>query len=182
MSKGNDNKVTNAYAFGLIYMLFNMHRACITVFTRSDFGVSAFDLVGAPAFLGLLLLAGAYPIFRLYLLAWVLMLAYRRIESIRCRWKGEVIHSGYGGYPWPAMKLPGVKTERQGRLMEPLLCLLVGSLICWINQPLGLFIELGFISLLGCMAIDELIDWKRVQAMKDGEIEMQYYAQRYRGR
>lgn len=175
-------KVDNAYAFGLIYLLLNAHRMCLAVFMRRNFGTHAHEPHSLVAMVGLLLLAGAYPVFRLYLAAWFIVLMGQRIQSYRLRLKGRDGHSAYSGYPWLAMRLPGVKTEKGAREAEPFLCVLMGAVLLTIYPPLGAFVLAGFVSFGGCMLIDRMIDRQRLRAMKDSEIEMRYYAEKWRER
>src|SRR3954454_17334915 len=104
MPQREDARVTNQAVFGLIYILCNAHRLCITVFTRHSFGTNAFDISGLFALFFLLFAAGANLAFRLYFMLWFVALVGHRIQSYRLRWKGEDNHSKYQGYPWLAMR------------------------------------------------------------------------------
>jgi hypothetical protein len=107
-------------------------------------------------------------------------MAVRRVETFRLHWKGVKLHSRYQGHPYAAMRLPRIKTAMQAYYAEPILCLGVGLLLATISQPVGLFVMAGFMSFAGCMAFDAMIDQRRVQAMHDAEVEIRYYAERFR--
>lgn len=175
-------KPDSAYAFGLVYLFCQAHRMCLTVFMRRNFGTHAHEPHSIVAFVGLLFMAGAYPFFRLYAVAWVVVLIGQRIQSYRLRLKGRDGHSAYSGYPWLAMRWPGVKTEKAAREAEPFLCLLMGLVLLTLYPPLGAFVMAGFVSFSGCILIDWMVERQRLRAMRDAEIEMRYYAERYRGR
>ena len=95
-----------------IYFFAGMHRMTLAVFTRKDFGTEAFNPHGLSAFFILLILGGAYPVMMLYFYAWLITLLWHRYNSYRLRWKGLDGHSRYQGFPWLAMRWPGIKDER----------------------------------------------------------------------
>ncbi len=173
-----DWKMTNAHFVGLAYLLLNSHRVCLSVFIRRSFGTRAFDPFCLTGFLILLVMMAAYRWMQFYLLAWFVMLVWRRLESFRV--KG--VHSQYPGYPWLGMRWPGVKTEWGGRVAEPFLCLLLGAVLFTVYPPLGVFVAAGFVSFGGVLLIDRYIDWLRMRAMKDAEAEMRYMTERWRER
>ena len=175
-------QMTTAAALAHIYFFAGMHRMTLAVFTRKDFGTKAFNPHGLTAFFILLIMGGAYPVMMLYFYAWLITLLWHRYNSYRLRWKGLDGHSRYQGFPWLAMKWPGIKDERAARRAEPFLCLFAGLVLVTISEPLGLLVIGGFFSFGACMAIDALVDRQRVQAMRDAEIEMRYYAEQWRGR
>lgn len=94
-----------------------------------------------------------------------------------------VIHSRYNGYPVLAWTLfPRIKTEGNAKGAEAFLCLVVGWLVAQFIPPLGFYIGLGFVSILASEAILVEVHKRRVQAMRDAELENRSLAQQYRKR
>jgi hypothetical protein len=169
-----------ASAVGLTYLACSTHKLAISVFIRNGFGVNALDPQGFFTFVVLLLLSTGYGGFRLYFLCWLVVLVARRVETFRLRLKGVRYHSRYPGYPYAAMFMPRVKTAQDAYAAEPFMCLFAGAVLVTISQPVGLFVMAGFVSFAVCMGIDAMIDQRRMQSMFDAEVEMRYYAERFR--
>lgn len=175
----NDSwRVTTAQSFGMLYIVAQCHSIALTVFTRHSFGTRAFDPFAVFTFFGLYLLAAEHPGFGYFLVAWLVLLIIHRVRSFRLRH----LHSRYGGYPWLAMRFPFVKTEWDARRLEPLLYLAIGLLLAESAPALALFIGLGFVSQAVLLVLEELIAQQRLRAMRDAEIELGYYSDRFRGR
>lgn len=175
----DEQSVSYAYVFGLVYLLCAAHRACITVFIRRDFGLNAFNPHALIALVFLLLAATGKNAFQIYFWLWLIALIGQRIRSFSLRHRGG--HSRYQGYPWLAMYMPNVKTEEQARQAEPYMCLFGGMVIVTLSEPVGAFILAGVVSFGFCLAYDAIVDMRRMQAMRDIEHEMKYYSERYRG-
>lgn len=178
----DDQKIPIGSIFAVFYAFCRAHVMCITVFTRHSFGVNAFEPHGIIALVMMLVGAGTNRAFWPYGAAWFLALVGQRIQSFRMRWKGETFHSRYQGFPWLAMLMPHVKTEAEARRVEPFICLFGGMLLFTISEPIGVFVAAGFVTLALCMGIEAIVDRRRVQVMFDAEVEMRYYADRYRER
>lgn len=180
--QNGNQKMTNADAFGILYLIAGSHAVAITPFIRRDFGAEAFNPYGLFAFIGLLALTEgrwATPM-GIYFTLWFFTLLYRRFESFRLRQKGLVTHSRYIGYPWLAMRFKHVKTMEQARGFEPVICLLAGAALCLVSETLGFFVMAGFVSLGLCMSIDKFAVYKRVQRMQDAVIEGEFYGEEMR--
>jgi hypothetical protein len=168
---------------GVLLLIANAHATCFTVFFRSNFGVEALGFPGLTAFL-MMVVYGTLraPEMFIYLGAWFIALLAQRMRTLRMVRQGCRVHSRYTGYPALAMKLPGVTERTAVVLVEPLLCLLVGAfLYCTVSQALGGFVMFGVASLLFRYGIEQQITRKRVQTMRDAEIEQRYLAERFRG-
>jgi hypothetical protein len=169
-----------ACGIGIAYLFLSAHRLAISPFIRNGFGARAHEPHVLYTFGGLMWLSCGYGGFRLYFLCWLAVMAARRVETLRLALKGVRYHTRYQGHPFAAMLMPRVKTEAHARYAEPLLCLAVGLVLVTISEPVGFFVMAGFVSFAGCMAIDAMIDQRRVEAMHDAEMEMRYYAERFR--
>lgn len=174
MSKGD--------ALGLLYGLANVHFTCIAVFIRCRFGSEALGWNGLGAFLLLICLAASQPGMGWYFLAWLVMQIYRRVETLRMWMRGQVTHSRYAGDPWLAMRIPFCRDDQSARAAEPLLCFALGAVLLPLSQCAGGLVMAGLVSATVRNIIEELIDRKRIQAMRDAEIEASYYGRRLRGR
>lgn len=171
-------QVTTGESIGLLYLAVSIHAAAITPLMRHTFGSRAFDPQVIFALIALLSLAGSYPAFQPYLLAWFVAVVIHRIQSLTRKLR---VHTRYPGYPWLAMRLPFMNTEEKAREAEPIICLVGGAMLAGLSPSVGLFVMGGFVSLAALMALDKLIIRRRLQSMNDAAIEMEFYSERFRG-
>ena len=168
-------------AFMVFYLTASVHRNAIVVFLRSGFGSRFFEPQGIVTFLSLAFLGTGFKVFWGYFWIWLFVLLGQRLETLRRHCKGVRNHSRFPGHPYMGMFMPGVKDVAGGFQAEPFICLFFGMVLATINLMLGVFVMAGFVSLAACMAIEAFHDGRRIQAMRDAEIEMQNLAGRYRG-
>ena len=173
---------TAATTLLVTYTILTVHKTFLMVFMRYGFGSKAFEPNGLLAFLALLFLSAAHPVFYAFMLVWFIALVGQRIDTLRRFLKGEKGYSRGEGYPFLAMRMPGVNTEEAARRAEPFICLFAGIFIATINAPLGYLVMGGFLSFGMSMAIQELLMRQQLQALSDAEFEMQMIFQRYRGK
>ena len=171
-------------AFQVAYTLANAHATCLTVFVRSRFGTRALGLNGLLAMV-LIPLYGALataPEMFPFGVAWLAVLACRRAGSLRLARRGVREHSAYDGWPWLALLCPFVRREGTAKvLVEPALCLLAGSLLMPLSQPLGGFVLVGTFTLLFKAGTDREVNRSRLRAMRDAHIESTQLAEQFRG-
>jgi hypothetical protein len=177
-------KPDNSDPLGMLYFVANVHFMCFCPFLRRRMGVEGFGLAGLVALIVLTVWSPfAGPLMYLWLLLWFLAVIYRRVESFRLARKGVAIHSRFAGEPWLALKMPFVKKASTATgIIEPLMCLVVGLLLLPVSERMGGFIAVGFITLLVRNGIEHAIYEKRVQRMKDAELEGRWYSDGLRGR
>ena len=169
-------------ALNRLNFVVNAHATIVIPFIRCRFGAEALFPSAFFAFGALLLLTesrwkngvGAY------LVLWLMVMAYRRAETLARSWRGIVTHSRYTGDPWLAMRFRFIKTEDQGRAFEPVLCLFIGAGLYPIVPVVGLLVMAGFVSLGLKQLIDRFIVYRRVQQMRDAQIEGEYYAEEFK--
>ncbi|HEY4309149.1 MAG TPA: hypothetical protein VGN12_06825 [Pirellulales bacterium] len=170
--------------FHWLYLLVSGHATCMTVFTRHSFGVEALGANGLAA-LGVIFAYLCYsnsPAVFLFGEVWFVALALQRIVTfIRVRF-GWRAHSRYEGYPWLGFLVPFVRREDTAKIWEAFVCFPLGSYLCQFDQAVGHFVFLGFFSLLFKTAINSEIRRKRLQNMRDAEIEMQQLLDRFKQR
>lgn len=170
-------------AFNLGYLLANGHALTCAVFLRRHFGKEAIGFSGIAGFFIILIYGGlmnSYPMF-IFLCAYLLAVIGQRMQQFQLYRKGVIIHSRYNGYPWLALKLfPRVKDEGNAKGVEAFMCLAIGGLLSYIDQPLGWFIMAGFFSIMVSEGVNAELLKRRLQAMKDAEIEQQDLAEHYR--
>ncbi len=169
--------------FNLVCFLLNGHATCLTPFIRTDFGREALGLNGLCALIIIL----AYGSFAnsgamwVFLLLWILAMLQQRMKGIQNRNKGIAIHSRYNGYPWLSFKLfPRTKDETSARGVDGFLCIVAGALLSYVDPALGCFIGVGGFSLLFVEALIVELRKKRLQSMRDAEIEQRDLADHYR--
>ena len=136
---------------------------CYGPLLRSRFAVDAFGLPTTLAAVMILLSAGAAnseAIF-CYFFVWLFAVTVQRIAAVRRERFERFPFSRIDGWPWLAMKVfPWVKRTDVARCYgEPLICLAVGSMLCLISKPLGLFVLTGSFSII----INAVKDRKRIQ-------------------
>ncbi len=185
MSTGNQpqRKMTPADGINLLRMVAMTHTAMIEPFTRHSFGCKHFDIAGGFALFGLALLATQHISIRLYFYAWVVAMAYHRINGMRIRYKYKIyVHSLYIGVPWFAMRAAQVKTSEEGWKYEPLCVLAIGGALWIIHPLLGLVVATSSISYLVQAAIYKVHIESMVQNYYDSEIALDAIREEAKGR
>ena len=171
-------------SFNVFYAVCRVHTFCFLPFIRRDFGTDALGFPAACALLLMLMVGGLGRIPEMfpYLLFWLFVMMWQRGRTSRLVRRGVVWHSRYEGDPWLALSIPFVrKASTAKRLIEPVLCLLVGAALHDVSHGLGVFVMAGFFSLAAVDGIHREIDRKQLAAMRDAEIEQKWLAARYRG-
>jgi hypothetical protein len=169
-------------SFNVVYWLANSYAMCFLPFLRQNFGREALGAYGLGAFI---LMVGAGSFGRIeemwpYLGFWMFALFYHRMSTGRALRRGEIRHTRYDGdvTRWFYMKPSNAKL-----IGEPLFCLM-GAGACelaGLSHGFALFIAWGALALLLVAGIDREAERKRLDAMRDAEIEMRYRAAVYRG-
>jgi hypothetical protein len=118
----------------------------------------------------------------LFLLFWIGAVLVQRQKAINLTRQGHHEHSRFSGYPVLMLKLlPGLKTELKAKNAEPLLCLGVGLLVYLGAPALGGLILFSGLSLFVTRGFEAAAAYRRVQHMRDAEIEVRQAAMRHRG-
>lgn len=177
-NQNRDETITTAQALGLLYFIARCHAHSITVFTRHRFGTRAFAPHAIFTLVLLVMLAAEYTGFGWMLVSWFTFLIIHRIES----YLHKGTHSKFVGVPWMGLMFPFAKTRQHGYAAEALYALVVGCMLAEIAPELGLFIGLGAVSLSVTMGIEQLVLNEQLRAMRDAEIEVNYYTDEYRRR
>jgi hypothetical protein len=164
------------------------HATTLAVFVRRGFGSEALGFRGLAALL-LLLVVLCYtrnPVFLDYLGFWLFALICQRLQTMAMLSQGRRLHSRYDGTPVVAMLF--TRSESIAKLVvEPVLCLLVAILLSMVadanDMPelngLAGYIGFGFFSLLFDHGVYEMVQRKRVQAMRDAKLEQEQLMQRF---
>ena len=180
----DDWRATTAQGLNLVYFVSNVFATSIGVFIRKDFGKEALGFNSLFAFIAMVLIAGDSPdkAFGYFVIAFVGMQIYRRIETFRLCRKGDVIHSQYAGYPYLAMKVPFVKSEKVAReVVEPVICVIAGLLLMPVSVGMGDYILICAIGLVVRHCMEDAVSRRRVQRMRDAQIEHEWYSDKMRG-
>jgi hypothetical protein len=152
----------------------------VTPFFRKRFGSEALGFNGFFALVILCFVAEpAGPAGRWYVLGWFLCLVTHRI-GVLMRWlDGVVIHSHYAGDPWLARLICRNDTVAKW-VIEPLFVGGVGWATFQVNVPLGTWWMICAVALVLVQSIEWQLTYRRIQAMRNAEIEMRYFAELYR--
>jgi hypothetical protein len=162
---------------GMLYFLCNVHATCITVFTRTGFGVEGIGVAGAFSLLLLVVFAAASPVMAVWLAAFVIAVIVQRVITYRRISMGAVIQSRFAG----RSLLLNISFFRKGRYVMPvelLLCFVIGMLLLLISEIAGMFMAFGVVSLLTRHGIEQALIKRRIQRMRDLDLEGGYYGER----
>jgi hypothetical protein len=170
--------------FNLLTALIHGHAMTCTIFMRSHLGRDSIGFAGMFGFFMMLVYGGlmnSYPMF-IYLCLYLLAVLCQRMKTYSNWRKGIIVHSRSIGYPWLAFKLfPRIKTENNARGAEAFLCLAVGWLLMtYVDQPLGWWVMFGWVSIMATESMIVEVQRRRLQAMRDAEIEQSALADAYR--
>ena len=83
-------------------------------------------------------------------------------------------------FPFLASKFPFVKSESTARAVEPVLCVLIGSLLCMVSETLGLFVMSMSLSLMIVRAVEIEASNAQLRRMRDAKIEQEFLSERFR--
>lgn len=117
-----------------------------------------------------------------FLVAYVVMLLVTRLSVIRQRFRGEVGHSFYNGFPrllTPKARVDEVSFKRHH---EPIFVGLMGLFVSVINPPLGWFWMFGAAALILKGFISDQTNEVRVMDLRDAMIEQQILSDKFRSR
>jgi hypothetical protein len=170
--------------FNLITGILHGHAMTCTLPMRTNYGRDSIGFAGMFGFFGMLVYGGlmnSYPMF-IYLCLYLLMVLAQRMKTFANWRKGIIVHSRYVGYPWLAFKLfPRIRSEANARGAEAFLCLAVGGLLAaYVDQPLGWWVMFGWVSIMATESMIVEVQRRRLQAMRDAEIEQNALADAYR--
>jgi hypothetical protein len=114
------------------------------------------------------------PVMLLYFMVWITALIIQRVRSAWARRHGWRIHTNNRGVPWLVMLIPFVRTESAARLIEPILCLFGGALLCRMDEHLGYLVMANCFALVYMEVIDRAIIARQVAAIGDAELEARF--------
>jgi hypothetical protein len=164
-----------------MYLTLSVLSTCITPLTRSGFGVEGLGMNALLAFVLIVALAGSIPDMQGYVGLWFFCLVMQRLSTLRNVRRGLVVHSRYAGYPYLAGRIvPFVRTESAVLIAEALICLGVGGLIYSVSPAFGEFIIVCAAAMFLKCLLDKAIVHKRIQRMRDAEIEQRWYSEQLR--
>lgn len=169
-------------SFNIVYALARGHSTCFLPFFRKNFGSEALGWPGLTAFIIMLLVGsfGRIPEMWPFLGVWMIAMLYQRASTTRAMRRGVIRHSQYEG-DVDTKLIKNRTTVKQ--VLEPLACVVGGVFFeaMGMSHGFALFIGWGAFSLCLVATIDRQLEIKRLQAMRDAEIEQRYLAARYRG-
>lgn len=167
---------------GVLYFLCNVHCTTFTVFLHYGFGSEALGFPGLGALVLIFICMAADPLMMLWLMAFLVALVIQRIITCRLLARGVELHSLDGGLPLLMKLLPFIKKRNTALVMEVLLCFGGGVALLSVSDFIGKFVIVGGISLWLREAIRNSICNRRVQRMRDQEMEARWLSERFRGR
>lgn len=176
------DRLTMASTFNAANFLSHAHALAFTVFLRTDFGregIGIHGLVTVFLILGYGSFAQCYAMFPFFGL-WMLAVICQRIRQFVNWRRGVIIHSFFNGDPWVSKRLFPRLSELNAKGVDGFLCLAIGGVIAQFDKPFGLFIMAGFVSILFTEAVMVEATKRRLQAMRDSEVEQRYYADKFR--
>jgi hypothetical protein len=161
-----------SYAYSLAFLVFLR-----TNFGREGIGIQG--LVTVFLILGYGSFAQCYAMFPFFLLWFLAVICQRARQFVNWR-RGVNIHSYYNGDSWLSKRLFPRLSERNAKAVDAFLCLAIGGVIAQFDKPFGFFIMGGFGAILFTEAVIVETTKRRLQTMRDAEIEQRYLAERYK--
>lgn len=181
MQQQESNKISKGEGFGLLFWFVDAHFTTLSVYMRRGFGREALGYNSLAGF-GMMAAWMAYThdtMMYVLILGWFCAQLMQRFRTWRMLAKGIPIHSKYAGFPYWAMKMPFVRSEQTARwFVEPAMCFLGGAVIANVCPSIGLYVMAGAVTCIIRTAIEQGIEQRRVDAMRDAQIEGQYYGEK----
>lgn len=175
--------LTLGESFKGLNIVANAHACTITPFLRTDFGsegIGMHGLLGAGMILAWGCYSNCYPMF-IYFIVWMVAVAIQRGRTFLNWQRGRlIVHTRYNGYPWIVRRILPRISEANAKAVEAFACLGIGGLLAQVWPPLGWYVMAGFASIMFTEAVMVELTRRRLQAMRDAEIEQKYLAGKYR--
>lgn len=174
--------LTMAGSFNGAHFLANAHALSCTVFLRTSFGREGIGMHGLVTMLMILSYGcfmqclAMFPFFAV----WFLAVIFQRVRQWTNDRRGVTVHSRYTGYPWLSKRLFPRMSELNARGVDAFLCFAVGGVIAQFDKPFGWFVMAGFLSIMFSEAVMVETTKRRLQAMRDAEIEQRSLAEQYK--
>lgn len=176
------DKLTMSNSLNGAYLFANSLALTCTVFLRTDFGKEGIGIAGLLSvflILGWGSIGNSLPMLG-FLAIWIVAILCQRIKQTINWQRGAVIHSLYGGYPWLSKRLFPRMSELNARGVDAFICFAVGGLLTQFDKPLGWFVIAGGVSILFTEAMMVEATRRRLQQMRDAEIEQRTLAELYK--
>lgn len=169
----------------IAFWLAQIVQRCFVVLTRNKFGAQA---LGLPCLFAFILMWVWYALTQdLLLLAWIGLwlccYAKRRFEAGRI--EGHVV-SDYDGFPFDAIRYCGSELTAK-RVVEPIMLAIVGFIAFkvyesqgWNYKGLPYFFMAGAVSVSFVASVQQRIWQRKLQAMRDGQMENDMLVRHYR--
>ena len=178
---------SNKDGFNALSVLAMAMATTVTVFIRCDFGKRALDRRGFYSMVLLALVAAfsGNELMVWYLIAWSIVTV---IQRGRAYWLSkqdgaEYRHTLYDGWPWLALSVPGLKSERIAKMVaEPATVAAVGMAATAIPEihAVGVWLVLSGLALAFEFGVYEALMARRVDVGRDAQHEMNDLADRLR--
>ena len=167
---------------GMLYGLCNVHCTTFTVFLHYGFGSEALGFPGMFALILIFFSMAGDPLMLYWLAAFLVALVIQRIITFTLSRRGYELHSMDSGRPLLMKLLPFTITTTHAIVLEAFLCFIVGALMLSVSPFIGKFLIVGCFSLIIRRTIEESVFNRRLQRMRDQEMEARWAADRFRGR
>lgn len=115
-----------------------------------------------------------------FLAAYLLVCFLSRIAGLINDWRGERQHSYYTGRPFLLLLLRRIDENTVKRIVEPLLVLLGGWAVLYLDRLLGIYLIFAGLGLLLSTTLAEAYYQKRMLDLNDAMQEQRDLAARYR--
>jgi hypothetical protein len=166
---------------GLLYFLCNVHCTTFTVFLHYGFGSEALGFPGLFALILIFFSMAGDPLMAYWLMAFFVAMVIQRIITVTFLGRGYELHSMDSGRPLLTKLLPFM-TVNHALVFEGICLFIAGAVVADQSPFIGKFLMLGFVSLFIRTAIEESIYKRRLQRMKDAELEQRWLSEQFRGR
>jgi hypothetical protein len=122
------------------------------------------------------------PLMAYWLIAFMMALPIQRIITFAMLRRGYGLHSMDSGWPLLMLILPFIKKRNTAIAVEATLCFLVGGILIGVSPFIGQYMVIGCFSLILRTTIETWVINRRLQRMRDAELEQRWLTERYRER
>jgi hypothetical protein len=181
-----ERELSRADQFNLVFAVITAMACMAWPFTRCHFGTGAFYPFGYIACVIMFCYAGfgeCPEAMLVFFLAWLALVVFHRVVTLKRAWAGDYEHSIYCGTPWLVSKICGLELRQEiaAKLVaEPVLLLLVAGLVAIGSPNLAvLLVAVAICSLLRCLIIQQ-IEMAFDRTQRDAELTIRQRAKRRR--
>jgi hypothetical protein len=165
----NNNDMTPQQAANIMFWVMRIVGACFWSLIRCDQGIYWGTAITFPALILMILYAAvteSEAVF-CYIVVWLCFCIYRRAKADPRQ------QSGFAGTNYITIRIPGFRTEKRSRMLEPFLLFFLGWVIYQFSQSLGVGFFAGGFATAWVTVAENAVMAVRLRKVHDARIEME---------